>query len=118
MTKPVLVAGATGGIGRLVVHKLLAQGTPVRVLARDFTAARARFSDTVEYIAGDTRQPETLTPAVAGVQAVICTIGAGQGTDTTNTPEKVEYEGVRNLVDAAKNAEVEHFVLVSSLGVT
>lgn len=118
MAKPVLVAGATGGIGKLVVHKLLAQGTPVRVLARDFTAARVLFSDTVEYIAGDTRQPETLVPAVAGVQAVICTIGAGQGVDTSNTPEKVDYEGVRNLVEAAKDAQVEHFVLVSSLGVT
>jgi uncharacterized protein YbjT (DUF2867 family) len=118
MAKPVLVAGATGGIGRLVVQKLLAQGTPVRVLARDFQAARTLFSDTVEYIAGDTRQLDTLHPAVMSVQAVICTIGAGQGADTTNTPETVDYEGVRNLVEAAKTAEVEHFILVSSLGAT
>ena len=118
MAKPILVAGATGGIGKVVVHKLLAQGTPVRVLAHDFQAARVRFSDTVEYIAGDTRQPETLIPAVTGVRAVICTIGAGQGIDTTNTPETVDYEGVRNLVAAAKEAAVEHFVLVSSVGAT
>src|SRR5690349_6361400 len=118
MAKPVLVAGATGGVGKMVVQKLLAQGTPVRVLARDFQAARALFSDTVEYIAADTRQPDTLHPAVMGVRAIICTIGAGQGSDATNTPETVDYEGVRNLVNAAKEADAEQFVLVSSLGAT
>jgi uncharacterized protein YbjT (DUF2867 family) len=119
MAKPILVAGATGGVGKAVVHKLLAGGIPVRVLARDFQAARAIFSDTVEYIAGEVREPDTLLPAVTGVEAVICTIGAryGQG-DPTNTPEKVDYEGIRSLIDAAKNAEVNHFVLVSSMGVT
>jgi len=118
MAKPVLVAGATGGVGKQIVQKLLARGTPVRVLARDFAAARAVFSDTVEYIAGEVREPETLSPAVSGVEAVICAVGAGRGDDQTNTPEKVDYEGVRNLIEAARAANVPHFVLVSSLGVT
>lgn len=115
MTKPILVAGATGGVGRQVVQKLLAEGQPVRVLARDYEAARAAFSDNVEYIAGEAQEPETLAHAVAGVEAVICAMGA-RGDDPTGTPQTVDYEGVRNLVQAAKSAGNPHFVLVSRLG--
>jgi uncharacterized protein YbjT (DUF2867 family) len=38
---PVVVAGATGRVGRLVVEQLLAQDTPVRALVRDRDAASA-----------------------------------------------------------------------------
>ncbi len=117
MTNPVLVVGATRGVGKHILVKLLAAGVPVRVLVRDFKAARAALGDEVEYIAGDARDPETLPAALAGVGAVFCTIGSGR-TDATDTPEKVDYEGIRNLVEAAQAENVEHFVLVSSLGVT
>jgi len=118
MAKPILVAGATGGVGKQVVQKLLAKGKPVRVLVRDYEAARAAFSDNVEYIAGEAREPDTLRPAVADVEAAICAIGAEGDPDPNNTPQTVDYEGVRNLVEAAKAAGVEHFVLVSWLGAT
>lgn len=117
MTKPVLVVGATRGVGRQALVKLLAADVPVRVLVRDFKSARAALGDEVEYIAGDVRQPETLPPALAGVEAVICTIGASY-TDSADIPETVDYEGVRHLVEASKAAGIEHFVLVSWLGVT
>jgi uncharacterized protein YbjT (DUF2867 family) len=118
MTKPVLVAGATGGVGRQIVQKLLAKVTPTRVLVRDYQAAQSVFSDNVEYIVGEVRQPDTLTPAVTGVEAIICAIGAASGENPVNTPQSVDFEGVRNLVDAAKTAGVQQFVLVSWLGAT
>ena len=48
---------------------------------------------------------------------VICTIGSTQSFGA-NSPEYVDYGGVKNLVDAAKEAGVEHFTLISSMGVT
>ena len=53
-----------------------------------------------------------------GVGAVINAAGAGGGGSEDNTPEKVDYEGARNLAEAAFAAGVGHYILVSSRGVT
>ncbi len=117
--QPILIAGATGGVGRHLVGKLMAQDQPVRALVRDRAQGEALFSpaDSAELVVGDVRQPITLPPAVVGARAVICTIGAkapaGEG-----SPEKVDYEGVRNLVLATRNAGIGRFILVSSIAVT
>ena len=74
-TTPVLVAGATGGVGQLVVAKLLQANYPVRVLVRDQVKAAAYFGDRVEIILGDIRQPETLPPATTGVSVIIAATG-------------------------------------------
>ncbi|MEM8545595.1 MAG: SDR family oxidoreductase [Cyanobacteria bacterium P01_H01_bin.119] len=71
----VLVAGATGGVGQLVVAKLLDQQYSVRVLVRDRAKAEKLFGDRVEMVIGDIRQPETLPPAMAGINAVIAATG-------------------------------------------
>lgn len=61
----VLVTGATGNVGRHVVSRLVGNGTPVRVLTRGpQTAALPRAA---EVYAGDLTQPETVAPALDGV---------------------------------------------------
>lgn len=117
--KPILVAGATGGVGGQIVRKLMARGAAVRILVRDVAKARSLFgtNPALEIVQGDTRTPEMLRPAVAGVRAVICATGSTTP-NSDNTPEKVDFEGVRNLVTAAKIAGVDRFVLVSSIAVT
>lgn len=113
----VLVAGATGQTGALVVKQLLASGYRVRALVRDDAKARAQLGAGVTYVQGDVKDPATLGPAVAGVDYVISSIGA-RGKEGPDRPEMIDFQGVRNLVDAAKAAKVRHFVLVSSRGVT
>ena len=61
----VLVVGATGSIGRLVVEEAVKKGYGVRALARDAGKARRLFPD-VEVVAGDLTRPDTLTAAVGG----------------------------------------------------
>jgi len=117
MSGPVLIAGATGGVGRHLVRRLLARNYPVRALVRDVEKARQVLGPQVELVGGDTRKPHTLAPAVAGVRAVICVTGSRSPLGP-NSPKHVDYEGVRNLVTAARAAGVEHFVLISSIGVT
>jgi uncharacterized protein YbjT (DUF2867 family) len=46
---------------------------------------------------------------------LLCATGSKPGFDPT-APYKVDYEGTKNLVDAAKAKGIEHFVLVSSVG--
>lgn len=119
MTQPILIAGATGGIGQQLVGKLIARDLEVRGLVRDLAQAEKRFTpqDCLQWVEGNTSQTITLPKALVGVRAVICAIGA-KAPAGENSPEKIDYEGVRNLVIATRNASVGRFILVSSLGVT
>jgi uncharacterized protein YbjT (DUF2867 family) len=116
MSDTILVAGATGGVGQQVTHQLLLAGTPVRALVRDLEKASRILDYQAELHEGDTSESQSLSAALQGIRQVICTIGS-RATSGGN-PEKVDYEGVRNLVEAARAGGIEHFVLVSSIGVT
>jgi uncharacterized protein YbjT (DUF2867 family) len=65
---PVLVTGATGRVGRLVVAQLLGAGVPVRALTR--RPAAAGLPAAVEVVAGDLTAPESLDAGLRGVGAV------------------------------------------------
>ena len=115
----VLVSGATGKTGRLVVTELLARGYPVRALARDAQAARRVLPAEVEVVAGNLRDRESLTLAMRGVRRVISAAGAGTlDENDPNGPRAVDFEGTRNLVEAARAERVAQFVLISSQNVT
>ena len=111
-TRPVLVAGATGQTGKLVVQALLAEDLPVRAMTRNPEKAAA-FSGGVEGVVGDATDPASLAAAMQGVGIVISTIGAA-------FPHRRQrlcgggLEGNRALIDAAKAAGVERFVLLSA----
>lgn len=111
----VLVAGASGKSGRLVMELAAKSGFRVRGMARDPVKARAEVSDRYDWVAGDVRDAASLGPALAGASYVVCTIGATERSGP-NSPEFVDYGGVKNLVDAAKNGGISQFVLVSSTG--
>ncbi len=64
----VLVTGATGRIGRLVVDELLRGGVPVRALSRQ--AEQAAMPDGVEVVSGDFSIPATLDAALDGAASV------------------------------------------------
>ena len=65
---PVLVTGATGRVGRVVVDELLDEGVPVRALTR--RPETARLPAAVEVVSGDLTVPESLDAALQGVGAV------------------------------------------------
>ncbi len=66
--RPVLVTGATGRVGRVVVDQLLDAGVPVRALTR--RPAAAGLPAGVEVVAGDLSVPESLDAGLQGVSAV------------------------------------------------
>ncbi|MYK37153.1 MAG: SDR family oxidoreductase [Gammaproteobacteria bacterium] len=118
-SKPlVLVAGATGGTGSLVVAELVKQGYPVRAFVRDTAKAAERLGADVEAVVGDLKDPASIAAALDGVGAVINAAGASAGGGPGNTAENVDFEGARNLAEAALAAGAGQYVLVSSRGVT
>ena len=68
-TPPVLVTGATGRVGRVVVDQLVDAGVPVRALTRRPEAA-ATLPGNVDVVTGDLTVPESLDAALHGVGAV------------------------------------------------
>jgi uncharacterized protein YbjT (DUF2867 family) len=102
----ILVTGATGNIGSVVLERLAEVGQKVRVLARDpakLAGKLEKFGGTIEVVKGDLASPETLDAAFAGVdKAFVVATG----------PELPELAG--NAFDAAKKAGVKHIVFVSS----
>jgi uncharacterized protein YbjT (DUF2867 family) len=113
----VLVAGATGRTGRLVVSNLLEQGYPVRALVRDMERGHEILGDGVEFAEGDVRDIDSLRAAMQGAASLIITIGSSRK-DPDNGPEFVDYGGVKNLAQAAADTGVQQVVLMSSAGVT
>jgi uncharacterized protein YbjT (DUF2867 family) len=110
----VLVVGATGQLGGLVVRHLLARGHPVRALVRPGSDATALEKQGVEVVRGDMLQPATLQPAMVGAGAVVTT-AAGYTRRRRGDSLETDHVGNRNLVDAAKAAGVGVFVFTSVL---
>lgn len=110
----IFVAGATGKTGKHIVRQLIDRDFAVTALVRDLERGRTILPDNTELIVGDILKPATFESALADCNVVICATGASPSLNPTG-PYQVDYEGTKNLVDAAKKQGIEHFVLVSSL---
>ncbi|MBT5240947.1 MAG: SDR family oxidoreductase [Rhodospirillaceae bacterium] len=111
VTKRILVAGATGQSGKLIVTALLEKGFTVRAMSRSAERA-ASLGDGVEPAEADVTDPSSLSSAMIGVDAVLSAIG-GRRPIGSNGFEAVDWEGNRALIDAAKAAGVRRFILMS-----
>ncbi len=106
----IVVTGATGTLGPLLVPLLVARGEPVRVITRDAGSAAAKKLIDVELVTGDVTRPEDARRAVEGARVVISAItGFGSPAGTL----AVDRDGNRVLAEAAAAAGIEQFVLIS-----
>ena len=110
----VLVVGATGSVGRLVVEEALRQGHAVRALVRAPGKTR-RLPPDAQVVPGDVTRPDTLPGAVDGVNAIIFTLGS-DGAGKVGA-ESVDYGGVRNILGAL-GSRTARIALMTSIGVT
>lgn len=110
----ILIVGATGSIGRLVVQEALRQAHVVRAMVRSQEKAR-QLPPEAEPVIADVTRPETLAKAVDDVGGIIFTLGSdGQGKAGA---ENIDYGGVRNVLRALGSREVR-IALMTSIGVT
>jgi uncharacterized protein YbjT (DUF2867 family) len=98
-----LVTGATGHVGGPVARQLHEQGHGVRALVRDPSRA-ASLPAGIELAVGDLDDPESVSRAVQGVEAIFL-MQVGGGTEQTKT-----------MIAAARGAAVPRIVLLSSVG--
>ena len=102
----ILVTGATGNVGSLVVHELRGRGVPVRAFVRDSEKAVGMLGGDVELAIGDFGEPGSIQAALDGVDGVFLAC--------SNQPQQVEYEN--RVIDAVEEAGVQRIVKLSALG--
>lgn len=110
----VLVTGAGGNLGRVLVPLLAASGHTPRLF--DFRPVQTEH----EFMQGDVRNPQDVTRAVEGVDAIVHA-AALHGIHVTKwQPEdfwSINVTGTFHLFEAARLNEVKQFVLCSTMGV-
>jgi uncharacterized protein YbjT (DUF2867 family) len=131
--KQVLVTGATGKTGSIVYQKLKQdQSFKVKGFARSPEKAQELFGSTENFYFGDIKDPQSLTEALKGCQALVILTSASPKMTAPpqpgerpqfeyvpdGTPELVDYQGQKNQIDTAIAAGIEQIVLVGSMGGT
>ncbi len=114
--KCVLVAGATGRAGRLVVQELLKRGYTVKALmVPPFDSPQTSGLTGVEFVEGNLASVAALEKAMEGVQCVISAIGSKKPFSKVEN-DKIDNMGNQNLARAAKARGLKHIVVISSVG--
>lgn len=106
----VLVVGATGKVGRVAVERMLQEGHEVTAFARRPGKLGLRAPG-LRLWAGDAMQPQAVSDAVAGQDAVVVTLGAGLKRSGT-----VRSDGTLNVIRAMHEHGVTRLVCQSTLG--
>ena len=115
------MTGGAGFVGSHVVAGLIAQGTRVRVVDNLSTGQEQNLADSsVEFVAGDIRDPEILSGAMQGVrwvfhQAAMVSVPASM--DDPLGCYEVNLQGTLRVLWAAHQAGVQRVVVASSAAV-
>jgi len=111
MSGRVAVTGATGFIGKNLIHRLTSAGWAVRALARKPQAD----SKNLHWITGTLEDKEALVQLVAETDYVIHCAGRVRGSSSADFL-KTNLDGTANLLDSVSKAAPDaQFLLVSSL---
>ncbi|HNT53651.1 MAG TPA: NAD-dependent epimerase/dehydratase family protein [Anaerolineaceae bacterium] len=112
----ILVTGSTGFIGAALCRALVEQGHQVRAFHRASSNLRLLDELPVEHAIGDLTRPETLAPALVGMEAVFHTAAMlGGKHDEPGRMYTVTVEGTRALLNEARRAGVRRVVHTSSV---
>ena len=105
----VIIFGAAGKTGRLVVDKALAAGDNVTVFVHDSAA----FPAGVRVIMGDAKDASAVRNALTDQEAVIDTIGGKTPYKSTD----LETSVARNIINAMKSENVRRLIVISMMGI-
>jgi uncharacterized protein YbjT (DUF2867 family) len=102
----VLVTGATGNTGSLLVPVLLRENVDVRIFVRDEAKAKPLQDLGAEVVTGDLDEPATILPAVKNVDKIYLLTWNGE----------MQLQQAENVINAAKYEGMPHIVRHSMWG--
>lgn len=109
----VLVAGATGYLGRFVTRELVDRGIDTTIIVRNKNKLTIKAPN-LEIIEAQVTQPDTLKGICENIDVVISSVGITRQKDGL-TYMDVDYQANANLIDEAKKSNVKKFIYVSVL---
>ncbi len=110
MSTSILVVGATGATGIEIVKQGLARGYTITAAVRRPEAAALPTGARV--VRGDVMDPASLRSAMAGQQAVLCSLGS----KLSRKPTTMLSDGTRNLLTAMQEAAVQRLLCITGVG--
>ncbi|MBQ4915614.1 SDR family oxidoreductase [Maribacter sp. MMG018] len=110
----ILLAGATGYLGRYLLEVLTEQQNQVIAIARNPDKLSNGNENYLEVKQAEVTKPETLRDICKGIHTVISTVGITRQKEGL-TYMDVDYGANMNLLKEAKKAGVKHFVYVSAI---
>lgn len=113
MSEKILLAGATGYLGRHIARELKSKGYRVRVLIRK-EEQKLQFHMIDDFFVGQVTDPSTLGNVAEGVDRIISTVGITRQKDGLAYMD-VDYRGNANLLEEAKKSKVKSFMYISAI---
>ena len=115
----ILIIGATGRTGRLIVEEALKQGYDLNVLVRDKNKMPFN-SKSIKVYQGTSTSRTDLAAAMQGCDLIISALGIARASDAPwsklITPPKFITESMKNLIAEADQQNLKHFITVSAWG--
>jgi nucleoside-diphosphate-sugar epimerase len=108
----VLVIGATGGTGRQLVKRALDQGHQVTAFVRDPSKLQIEHAN-LRVVKGDVLDYASVELAMRGQSAVLCALGHKR----FFYPNKIQSDGMRNILRAMKACDVPRLICETALGI-
>ena len=114
----VALFGGTGFVGSYLTDELLRQGHTPRLLIRSGSESKVRQPEQCELITGSIDEPDAVSRTVQEADAVIYNIGILKEYPKRNISfEALHFDGAKRVMDAAEQAGVSRFILMSANGV-
>lgn len=116
----ILILGATGRTGKLILEKALANGFEVNILVR-YPEKITLKSEKLTIFEGLSTNIEALKEAIKDCKSVISALNISRTTDfpwsALRTPKDFLTKTIQNIIDLSKNQELEKIIVISAWGV-
>lgn len=115
----ILITGGTGGMGKMLIPKLINDGHQISVLCRNKNKAEAMLPRGCRIIIGDVTDADSIKGCCDGIDVVYHLVGIS-GNERPSEYQfaryrKVNVQGTKNMVDEAQERGVRRFIYVSSI---
>lgn len=112
----ILVTGATGHLGNVLVRELIAAGEKVRVLVRPGESLQSLQGMLIEVVVGDVLDRDAIGKAMQGIKTVFHLAGViAIRPGMEDIMHRVNVEGTRNVAEIALESGIDRLIHVSSV---
>ncbi len=111
--KKIAIIGSTGMLGQPVTQAFISAGYAVSLLARNPSKAKNLFGDSVRIVSGDVNRVDSLKELLQGQDYVYINLSVTPS--STKNEFQSEREGLKNILQAAKESNLQRVGYLSSL---